>query len=155
MNNDRKIAIEILGKTGEKIIANMFSSARLKVEYSIDNFDRHKDFIVEGKTVEVKTEQPYVLKNAISIRDTQLKKCKSVDYLFFVSVPPLFDKNYKWGGCILKVDPKTFKHSSYTTKFRTKMIQIPIEQPAVEKVRNLTKEEIDELMKYAISAYSR
>lgn len=155
MNNDRKIAIEILGKTGEKIIANMFSSAGLKVEYSIDNFDRHKDFIVEGKTVEVKTEQPYVLKNAISIRDTQLKKCKSVDHLFFVSVPPLFDKNYKWGGCILKVDPKTFKHSSYTTKFGTKMIQIPIEQPAVEKVRNLTKEEIDELMKYAISAYSR
>ena len=152
---DRNTSIDLLGKTGEKIIANMLNSQGLKVEYSIDNYDREKDFLVEGKKIEVKTEQPYVKKNAISIRETQLKKCKTVDILYFVSVPPLINKNYKWGGWIFCVDPKTFVYNKYTTKFGINMIEIPIEQPAVNPVKKLSNVEIDELLKYAMSAYAR
>lgn len=152
---DKNTAIEILGKTGEKIIANMFNSEGRKVQYAIDNFDSQKDFIVDGKMVEVKTEQPYVLKNAITIRKTQLRKCKAVDELYFISVPPLFKKDYKWGGWIFKVDSKTFNYSNYTTKSGNNMIEIPIEQEAISKVRKLTNEELFELMKYVTSAYTR
>lgn len=150
---DRKTAIEFLGKTGEKIVANYLTEMGQKVQHSIDNFDREKDFLVDGKKVEVKTEQPYVLKNAISIRDTQLNKCRSVDCLYFVLVPPLINREYKWGGVILKVDPKTFQYKAYTTKLGTKMVEIPIDQPAVELVKNLSDDEKKELLKYAISAY--
>lgn len=152
---NRQQAIEFLGKTGEKIIANMLNAEGLRVEYALNNYDREKDFIVDGKKVEVKTEQPYVKKNAISIRDTQVRKCKSVDVLYFVTVPPLFDKSYKWGGWIFRVEPQAFKYSPYVTSFGVSMVAIPIEQEAVIPIRQLNKEEIDELMRYAQSAYSR
>lgn len=152
---NRQQAIEFLGKTGEKIIANMLNAEGLRVEYALNNYDREKDFIVDGKKVEVKTEQPYVKKNAISIRDTQVRKCRGVDVLYFVTVPPLFDRRYKWGGWIFRVDPQTFKYDPYVTSFGVSMVAIPIEQEAVIPIRELNKEEIDELMRYAQSAYSR
>ena len=94
---------EILGKTGEKIVSNYFQRQRMIVEHSIDNFDREKDLIVEGKNVEVKTMQPYVYKNAFSFKKNQLKKCKSVDRFVIVSVPPLINVKYKYGGKIFEV----------------------------------------------------
>lgn len=152
---NRQQAIEFLGKTGEKIVANLLNAEGLRVEYALNNYDKEKDFIVEGKKVEVKTEQPYVKKNAITIRDTQVRKCKSVDVLYFVTVPPLFNRGYKWGGWIFRVDPQKFEYSPYVTSFGVSMVAIPIEQEAVIPIRELNKEEIDELMRYAQSAYSR
>ena len=84
---ERHQAIDILGRTGEKIIANMLIELGLNVQESIDHFDREKDFLVDGKKVEVKTEQPYVLMNCFSFRENQLRKCRSVDVLYFVSIP--------------------------------------------------------------------
>jgi hypothetical protein len=148
-------AIEILGRTGEKIIANMLTNLGLNVQESINHFDSEKDFLVDGKKVEVKTEQPYVLKNAFSFRENQLRKCKSVDVLYFVSIPPLFNKNYKWGGWIFRADPQKFKCTSYTTKSGMRMIAVPIEQEAMIPVQKMKNEEIAELLKYAESAYAR
>jgi hypothetical protein len=152
---DRNQAIDILGRTGEKIIANMLIELGLKVQESIDHFDSQKDFLVDGKTVEVKTEQPYVLKDSFSFRENQLRKCKSVDVLYFVSIPPLFKKDYKWGGWIFRAEPQNFKYSTYTTKTGMRMVAVPIEQSAMIPVKKMNDLEIAELLKYASSAYAR
>ena len=152
---DKKTAIEFLGKTGEKIVANELNKLGKKVEHSINNFDSEKDFLVDGFKVEVKTEQPYVMKNCISIRKTQLRKCRGVDKLYFVLVPPLMKPNYKWGGWLMEVDPNFTVSETYVTKFGTEMVSIPIEQEAVVPLRRLSTEENRELLKYAQSAYSR
>lgn len=152
---NRNLAIELLGKTGEKIVSNHLSELGYKVTHSINNFDNQKDLIVEGRTVEVKTEQPYVQKNAITIRRTQVKKCRSVDALYFVLLPPLIDPNYKWGGVLLEVDPESFECRPYTTKSGIQMVEIPIDQPSVRFIKKLSTEEKMELLKYASSAYDR
>lgn len=154
MKHDQKI--DILGRIGEKIVVNYFNSQGRKVQESIDHFDRFKDMIVDGKMIEVKTEQPFVMKNAFTFRENQLQKCRNVDELYFVSIPPLMKKNYKWGGWIFKADPKNFIISErYTTKYGNKMIVIPIEQEALVPVQKMNQEEIDELIKYAESNYAR
>lgn len=153
MNRDQ--AIDILGRTGEKIIANMLTSLGLNVQESINHFDSDKDFLVDGKKVEVKTEQPYVLKNAFSFRENQLRKCRSVDVLYFVSIPPLINVNYKWGGWIFRAEPQNFKYHTYTTKLGTRMVAVPIEQDALIPVKKMEDNEIAELMKYANSAYAK
>lgn len=151
---DNKMLIEFLGKTGEKIIANMLNEEGRKVQYALNNFDSEKDFLIDDNiTVEVKTQQPYVLKNAFVIKHTQLHKCRSVNELYFISVPPLFKKDYKWGGIIFKVNPSKFITKQYTSKNGIKMIEIPIEQESVEIIRKLTNEELNELSKYTTSAY--
>lgn len=147
--------IQILGKTGEKIIANMLMSEGKKVEFSIDEYDREKDLVVDGKKVEVKTEQPFVVKNALTFGENQLRKCRSVDRLFFVTVPPLMREEYKWGNCIFEVDPKNFEHYLYTTKDGKRKVCISIEQESVKFIRKLTKEESDNLSKYRVSDYKK
>lgn len=152
---DRNQAIEILGRTGEKIIANMLTNLGLNVQESINHFDSDKDFLVDGKKVEVKTEQPYVMKNAFSFRENQLRKCQSVDVLYFVSIPPLINLSYKWGGWIFRAEPQNFKYHIYTTKFGIKMVGVPIEQDALIPVKKMEDNEIAELLKYAKSAYAK
>lgn len=152
---DRNQAIDILGRTGEKIIANMLTNLGLNVQESINHFDSEKDFLVDGKKVEVKTEQPYVLKNLFSFRENQLRKCRNVDVLYFVSIPPLMNINYKWGGWIFRAEPQNFKYQTYTTKFGIKMVGVPIEQDALIPVKKMEEHEIAELLKYAKSAYAK
>lgn len=148
--------IDILGRIGEKIVVNYLNSLGHKVQESIDHFDRTKDMTVDGKHIEVKTEQPFVMKNAFTFRETQLRKCRTVDELYFVSIPPLIKKDYKWGGWIFKADPKNFIISEkYTTKYGNKMIVIPIEQEALVPLQRMNQEEINQLVKYAESNYAR
>jgi hypothetical protein len=155
MNHAQRI--DILGRMGEKIVVNYLNNLGHKVEESIDPYDRVKDMTVNNQlNIEVKTEQPFVIKNAFTIRENQLKKCRNVDELYFVSVPPLMNLKYKWGGWIFKVDPKTFVESSrYTTKYGNKMVVIPINQDAVVPVQKLKQEEITELLKYTESSYRK
>lgn len=145
---------DILGRMGEKIIANYLNSKGHSVEESIDHYDYEKDLLVDGKKVEVKTEAPFVMQNAFSVRENQLKKCRNVDILYFVSVPPSIKPNYKWAGWIFEVDPKTFKHRTYTTKTGLKMILIDIEQDAVKAVHKMKDSEINQLSRYTSSNYN-
>lgn len=151
MNHNQRI--DILGRIGEKIVANMLTNLGLNVQESIDHFDSKKDFLVDGKTVEVKTEQPYVLKNAFSFRESQMRKCRNVDVLYFVSIPPLMKLDYKWAGWIFRAEPENFRSYSYTTKSGTRMIAVPIEQPALHPIGKMQADEILELLKYADSNY--
>lgn len=155
MKMDHKTRIDALGRIGEKIVCNHLSRMGCIIEESIDPFDSEKDMLVDGKKVEVKTEQPFVMQNAFSIRSNQLNKCKSVDELYFVSIPPLMKLNYKWGGWIFKADPKAFKTRNYTTKNGTNMVLIDIEQEALTPIEQLTPTEIDHLLKYTKSDYSK
>jgi len=151
MNRDQ--SIEILGRIGEKIVANYFSQKGSKIVESLDHFDSQKDMMIDGKTVEVKTQQPFVKLNSLTFRKNQLMKCTSVDELYIVTVPPVMRTTYRWGGWILKIDPKTFKYTTYTTKAGNHMICVKIEQDAVEPIHKLSKEECSELSKYAMSDY--
>jgi len=152
MKSDQKI--DIIGRIGEKIVVNYLNSQGQKVQESLDHFDREKDLLSDGKKIEVKTQQPFVVKNAFTFGTNQLRKCRSVDELYIVSIPPKMDFHYKWGGWLFKVDPKTFKESRYTTKFGKEMVVIKIEQPAVKPLKKLSEEEISELVKYTESAYA-
>lgn len=146
--------ISELGLAGEKIIINYLSEQGRIVKQSIDKFDSQKDITVDGNlTVEVKTQQPYVIRNSLSFRPNQLKKCSNVDILYFVTTTAEISPNYKWNNCIFEVDPKNFKSRSYTTKFGIKMIDVPIEQEAVKFIKKLTADEAKQLSKYTHSDY--
>ena len=143
-----------LGLAGEKIIANYFSEQGQKVKHSVDKFDREKDMLIEGvMTVEVKTQQPYVKMNALTFRPNQLRKCRNVNELYFVTAKAQISPSYKWNNCIFKVDPKNFVTKSYTTSYGVDMVAIPIEQEAVQFVKKLSEEEGRELAKYTQSNY--
>jgi hypothetical protein len=166
----RKNKISRLGEIGEKIIRNMFSSQGLKVEDSLDVYDNKKDMtvyeeeydevsftlIVNKKTIEVKVNTPYVDKKAVTIRENQLKKCRGVDELYFITIPHK-TMEYKYSGWILKVDPKTFECEPYPQPDKyepsgtRRMLAIKVGQPATTRIRKLTEIELEQLLKYRIS----
>jgi hypothetical protein len=151
--NDVNSNADILGRMGEKIVCNWLRRKGCLVEEAIDHYDRHKDMIVDGKTAEVKTEQPFVFQNAFTFRESQLRKCKNVDILYFVSVPPVFRPDYEWGGWIFVAEPKEFTTRKYRTKQGLDMILVDIDQPALTPWVRMTDEEIGQLSKYAKSRY--
>ncbi len=155
MKIDHDARIGILGTVGEKICAAFLNRKGHVVNLSLDPFDRRKDMMIDNKyTAEVKTEQPYIMKNCLSFRLTQLRKCQEVDVLFFVTIPPKLNENYKHGGKIFMVQPKKFTYFEYETKQRIKMYGIPFEQDAVQQIYTLTADERRELIRYSESAYS-
>ncbi len=146
---------ENLGIMGEKLVRNLMMRAGRLVEDSLNLFDSQKDFVVDGLTCEVKTEQPYVLKNCFSFRKNQLTKCRTVDQLYIVSVPPLARPTYEHGGKVFSVEPKLFEQISYRTKSGLEMIGIPINQKSVQCVYTMTSEEKSQFMRYAESEYRK
>lgn len=170
VEKERKEKIERIGQIGEKIIRNMFSQQGLIVEDALDVFDSTKDmtvyskdydessstFTVNKKIIEVKVCTPYVRKKAVTIRAKQLKKCQSVDELYFITIPHKTIE-YKYSGWILKIDPKNFEYDDYPQPDKREpsgvrlMISIKIGQQATTRVRPLTSEELTELMKYSVS----
>jgi hypothetical protein len=142
-----------LGLAGEKIVINMLSGEGCRIQSSIDKYDSEKDLMVDGQyKVEVKTQVPFIMKNSFTFKPNQLRKCRSVDVLYFVSVPPP-RHNDKWGGWIFRVDPKNFVTTTYRTKDGREMILINRDQPALVPVKKMTDEEAKELQKYTVSGY--
>lgn len=131
---------DLIGKKGESIIFNLLECCRRKPEYSRNPFDAEKDIICQGHLkVEIKTEQPYVMKNCLSFSINQLNKCKSCDELYFVSIPPLIDINYKYGGKIYRIIPSLFEYFEYATSTGKKMFGVPFEQPTVIEIAVLSE----------------
>jgi hypothetical protein len=83
------------GELGERIVAKYFRDQGCKVEESLNLFDSKKDMMIDGLTCEVKSQQPWHSENAFSIKPYQLKKCKSVDRLFFVETPSKYNQQTK------------------------------------------------------------
>jgi hypothetical protein len=142
-----------LGLAGEKIVINMLSGEGCRIESSINKYDSEKDLMVDGQyKVEVKTQVPFIMKNSFTFKPNQLRKCRSVDVLYFVSVPAPRHTD-KWAGWIFRVEPKNFVTSSYRTKDGREMILINREQPALIPVKKMSDEEARELQKYTVSEY--
>lgn len=154
MKMTKEQKMDALGLAGEKIVTNMLNSLsdKLKIEHSIDKFDSEKDMLVDGYTVEVKTQVPFLMKNAFTFKPNQLKKCRSVDVLYFVSVPPPNHQD-KWAGWIFRADPKKFRYQNYTTKDGRNMILVPREQSGMFPVQKMSDEDVKHLMRYTISEY--
>jgi hypothetical protein len=161
MNVNRDLNMQMLGKTGEAIVRNLLVDYGFSVKDSFDQYDSDKDFIATKNnvtyTVEVKTEQPYVLKNMVTFRQTQLRKCMSVDMLFFVISDPVIVSNYQYANKIFlsrpQVEPPLY--SKYTTKQNIEMVGFKIHQPALKYIADLTGDQITALNRYAMSDYKR
>ena len=142
-----------LGLAGEKIVINMLSDEGCRIKTSVDKYDSEKDLLVDGQyKVEVKTQVPFVMQNAFTFKPNQLRKCRSVDVLYFVSVPPPRHED-KWAGWIFRVEPKNFVTRNYKTKDGREMILIDREQSALVPVKKMTGDEMKELQKYTVSGY--
>ena len=85
MSNELKM--NQMGMAGEKVVSNYFRGLGHTVEESLSTYDRVKDMLVDGETCEVKTQQPFHVENAFTMKENQLTKCKNVDKLIFVEVP--------------------------------------------------------------------
>lgn len=154
MKNDltHNQCIEILGKTGEKIISNFFSKIGKVVEHSINNFDSTKDMTVDGQKIEVKTQVPFVMKNAFTFKKNQLKKCLGVDKVIFVSVPNSIVSHYS-AGKVYEIESSKLKYNFYITKDGRDMILIDINQPDMKELFQMSIDECKELQKYTVSSW--
>lgn len=148
----KKDKMNELGLIGEKIVANLLNELDLVVNHSEDKYDSEKDFTVDGYKVEVKTQVPFLTKNAFSVRPNQLTKCRSVDVLYFVSVP-IEGRFDKWAGWIFRADPKNFETKKYVTKDGREMVLIPREQEFMFPIRQMTTKQINNLMQYTITEF--
>jgi hypothetical protein len=142
-----------LGLMGEKIVINMLNEEGRKVKTSVDKYDSEKDLLIDGKfKAEVKTQVPFIMQNAFSFKPNQLKKCRGVDELYFVSVPAGRHSD-KWEGWIFKADPKSFIIRDYHTKDGRHMLLIDREQEALKPIIKMSDDEMKELQKYTVSGY--
>jgi hypothetical protein len=142
-----------LGLMGEKIVINMLNEEGRKVKTSIDKYDSEKDLLIDDKIkAEVKTQVPFIMQNAFTFKPNQLRKCRGVDELYFVSVPAGKHSD-KWAGWIFKADPKSFVTRNYRTKDGRDMLLVDREQESLTPIKKMSFEEIKELQKYTVSGY--
>lgn len=143
---------KLIGDAGEDLVVSLLKAANRPVVKSDNLYDSEKDMFCEDKKIEVKTEQPYIKKNAFTFHKNQLKKCTNVDELYIVSVPPRMNLKYKHGGKIFRVIPSMFEYFEYSLNNKP-MIGIPIEQPSVIEVARMSAEMIEWFNKRSVSKY--
>jgi hypothetical protein len=144
--------MEILGRMGEKYVANVLTQEGVLIEQSLNHFDSKKDLIGDGKTIEVKTQVPFIIENAFSIKANQIYKCRNVDVLYFIAIPA-HNHKFKHEGWLFRIDPKTFSTKIRKTKDGREMTLIPIDQPAVTPIHKIDNTILSEMMKYTVSGY--
>lgn len=146
-----------LGALGEAYVSEFLTTSGHQIRMSDNKYDSQKDMSIlienEWKTIEVKTQVPFIVENAFTYKPNQVKKCSSVDHLFVVTLPPPSNMSYRYCGYIFHVDPKTMHTRSRMTKDGRTMVLIPIEQPAVEIVAQLSNLQVKNLQKYTVSRY--
>lgn len=76
-----------LGAIGENLYRNIKTALGHNVQGALDPYDSDKDMTCDGKSVEVKTQQRFHTMDRFTIKDTQLRKCSSVDILVVVETP--------------------------------------------------------------------
>jgi len=134
----------IYGFLGERLVAKFFreQGGAVDVVMSTNEYDAEKDMTVDGKTVEVKTQIPWISESAYSIRRKQLPKCQGVDRLIIV------DTNF---GDILEVNPKTFKYREKATKGGLPMVLINMFQPAIKPIGKCTPLQLRIMRRFTVS----
>lgn len=144
--------ISMLGRAGETIILNHFVKKGKNVEVSVNQFDSQKDMLVEGKSIEVKTQVPFITKNSFSFKKNQLKKCVSADEVYFISVPT--NKKHFSEGKVYSIRGSDIEYKEFKTRDGREMILIPIEQKNMREVFEVSSEEKELLVKYSSSNWN-
>lgn len=143
---------QVLGTMGEKYVANWLAKEGRIVEQSLFHFDSQKDLTVDGETVEVKIMVPFIRGLAFGVRESQLKKLREVDRLFFINLPaPSY--SCKYDGWLMEVCPKNFKHTIFVTADGRRQVRIPMEQDAVTPVHKIDEKILKEMLKYSTSGF--
>ena len=112
------------------------------VEHSIDPFDRHKDLLVDGEKVEVKTQTRYVTKDCFTLKLNQIKKCMNGYHI--VECPTTASNE----SALYKVD-KGFRYNTGHMNNGDVRYEIPRKQPAVKKLTDIEGKEKMLLRKYS------
>jgi hypothetical protein len=146
-------SIEMLGRAGETIITNYCTAAGQKVLVSEDQYDNQKDMIIDGLKVEVKTQVPYIYKNAFSFKPNQLRKCKNADRVIFISVPSK-EKPHHSDGKVFLIKSADMKYYPYKTKDGREMIAVPIDQEGMDELFTLTDKQCKLLQSYSVSGWN-
>jgi hypothetical protein len=146
-------SIEMMGRAGETIIVNYCTAAGQKVTVSEDQYDSQKDMIIDGLKVEVKTQVPYIYKNAFSFKPNQLRKCKNADRVIFISVPSK-EKPHHSDGKVYLIKSTEMKHYPYKTKDGRDMIAVPIDQEDMDELFTLTEKQCILLQSYSVSGWN-
>lgn len=142
-----------LGRAGETIVLNWFSSKGIPFQVSVDQYDSQKDMIAEGKKIEVKTQVPFVMKDAFTFKENQLRKCLNADYVYFVSVPNEKRPHHS-AGKVYRIESIQLKYDYYTTKDGRKMVLVPIKQEAMQELFEMTEKEAKILQRYSVSGWN-
>jgi hypothetical protein len=84
--NSRKQRIVELGELGEEILLIYLSGKTNDIKLSTDPYDSSRDILFRDKSIEVKTQVRNLTGNLLTTerRQTNLKKCMTVDMLIFV-----------------------------------------------------------------------
>jgi hypothetical protein len=159
---------ERFGQMGEELVADYFRSKKRNVEMSDNKYDMVKDMTVDGKTVEVKTENPFYMQRAITISkdaSNQLPKCLKVDRLIYVIVPLekdsiysnriLQDDLWRWDGIEIREAPPVGERKYFYSDTSTgKRVCFPIEDSKLLKC--ITDEKTLKLFqKYSTSNFGK
>ena len=112
------------------------------VEHSIDPFDRHKDLLVDGEKVEVKTQTRYVTKDCFTLKLNQIKKCMNGYHI--VECPTTASNE----SALYKVD-KGFRYNTGHMNNGDVRYEIPRKQPAVKKLTDIEGKEKMLLKQYS------
>lgn len=123
----------MLGSFGERILSEILRRDGYNVEMSMDPFDNRKDFTVNGATVEVKTQAPFFSERAFSIKENQYRKCTTVDFVAFISVP-VKNNSYtsRYDGNIYVAESKNIVWKRRRTYDGRMMYLAHIDQPAMQ-----------------------
>lgn len=145
------MSAQSLGELGEKFVGEHYTTLNHQVILSDNKFDSEKDMTIDGFKVEVKTQVPFIMKDAFTIKLNQLKKCYRADVVYFVSVPTGVRKHYS-DGKVYRITQGNFKVDVHTTKDGREMAIIPIKQ--LEEVFTLTPKQCKILQEHSISAWN-
>ena len=143
-----------IGVYGEQLVATALTKRGHTVEMSDNPFDSEKDMTIDGERIaEVKTQVIFMTKNALTYQPNQVRKCSSVDDLYFVTYPPPSGKKHMYHGWVIHVDPKKMVTESHKTKDGRDMVLIPIDQPAVTLLDRVGEAHQKILMAMSLSKY--
>jgi broad specificity polyphosphatase/5'/3'-nucleotidase SurE len=109
--------------------------------------------LVDGKKIEVKTQVPFIIKDAFSILQKQLNKCLKADAVYFVSVPNTKKEHYS-DGKVYRIESNKIKYQFHKTKDGRQMILIPIRQPDMKEVFQMSQKECEILQRYSVSKWN-
>ena len=133
----------ILGSFGERILSEILRDEGYDVNLSMNPFDNKKDFIVNGSTVEVKTQVPFYSERAFSIAQNQYHKCTKVNYVAFIAVPvPNNSFTSQYDGNIYVAEAKDIVWKQRTTYDGRVMYLAKIHQPAMRLCHTIKDRQI-------------